>query len=224
MVPSPRPGVRGRALVVVLCFVVFVASRPSFAQTGDDWRISNIGAPVLAGSASIQCQSAAACAMNVTAAGADIGGISDQFTFAYFTFTGDGAFVARVDSLVNTDDAAAAGLMVRESLRAGSKHALALVSAVKTPVFQRRLATDGITLNTGGLQAPSRVWLKLERVGAIFSAYQSADGTTWTRYANDTIDMPATVLVGLAVTSHNPALRTTARFSRIGVTPLLPNE
>ena len=60
----------------------------------------------------------------LTASGADIWGTADQFHFAYKTLTGAGSIVARVQSVQNTNGWAKAGVMIRETLDAGSKHAL----------------------------------------------------------------------------------------------------
>ena len=63
------------------------------------------------------------------------------------------------------------------------------------------------------------------REGNLFSAYQSQDGSQWTLVGSDTVSMPATVYVGLAVTSHNPAATATATFSNVAVsTPTSANK
>src|SRR5205085_6396169 len=62
----------------------------------------------------------------------------------------------------------------------------------------------------------------LERVGSRFTAYQSSDRTSWTPFAGTTVSMRATVFAGLAVTSRDPAVRTTAEFSGIALTSSLP--
>src|SRR5262249_44574214 len=53
-------------------------------------------------------------------AGADIGGTSDAFRFAYQTLTGDGAILARVASQDNTNSSAKAGVMIRGGLAANA--------------------------------------------------------------------------------------------------------
>jgi hypothetical protein len=45
--------------------------------------------------------------------------------------------------------------------------------------------------------------VKLERIGNVFNAYQSADGMTWTLVGSETIPMATAVYVGLAVVSHS---------------------
>ena len=55
--------------------------------------------------------------------------------------TGDGYIVARVRSLQNTSASAKAGVMIRETLAAGSANAFMLVTPSNGTAFQRRLAT-----------------------------------------------------------------------------------
>ena len=55
--------------------------------------------------------------------GTDIWNTSDEFRFAYKQLKGNGSIVARVDSVANTDTWAKAGVMIRETLDAGSTHA-----------------------------------------------------------------------------------------------------
>jgi len=56
----------------------------------------------------------------MTAAGADIWGTADQFHYAYRYLSGGGSIIARVESVEQTDSWAKAGLMIRETLDAGS--------------------------------------------------------------------------------------------------------
>ncbi|MEJ2705668.1 MAG: hypothetical protein P8Z79_24795, partial [Sedimentisphaerales bacterium] len=110
--------------------------------------------------------------------GADIWGTADQFHYAFKTLSGAGSIVARVVSIQNTSGWAKAGVMIRETLDAGSKHAFACVTPANGVAFQGRLDTDGASFNTNqtGLTAP--YWVKLERdVAGNFTVSHSADGT-----------------------------------------------
>jgi hypothetical protein len=159
--------------------------------------------------------------------GADIFGTADQFRFGFKRLTGNGTIVARVDSIVNTDPWAKAGVMIRESLAAGSRYAIILASPGNGVRFQARAATDiGATSDTAvvtaeqtALQTP--VWVKVERLGTAFNGYYSTDGVKWTAMSwnSQTINMVASpVYIGLAVTSHNAAALTTAEFSGVATT------
>jgi hypothetical protein len=87
-----------------------------------------------------------------------------------------------------------------------------LVTPGKGTNFQRRLATGGTTANTVGTLNKAPFWVKLERIGDTFNAYQSVDGTTWTLVGSDTIVMGPTVYIGLGAVSHNVMATTSAAF------------
>jgi phosphatidylserine/phosphatidylglycerophosphate/cardiolipin synthase-like enzyme/regulation of enolase protein 1 (concanavalin A-like superfamily) len=174
------------------------------------WLERDIGSVAIAGSAQF-----ANGTFTVKASGADIWGTADAFHYVYQTWTGDGSIIARVGSVSNTNAWAKAGVMFRETTGAGSRHALMLLSAANGVSFLRRGATGGTSVSTtvAGVTAPR--WVRLDRSGDTFTAYHSSDGTTWTLVGTDTITMPQSLLVGLAVTSHNNAALTTATFTTV---------
>jgi hypothetical protein len=62
-------------------------------------------------------------------------------------------------------------------------------------------------------------WVKVERKGNNFTGSISPDGKTWTQLGTaQTIVMTNPVLIGLAVTSHDAALTTTAEISNVSTT------
>ena len=160
----------------------------------------------------------------MTGAGAGVGSTADEFHFAYKTLAGLGSIsiVARVDSITGKDPGAMAGVMIRESLDADSKHAFACITSGNSVAFQGRTAVGGDTFSTNqtGLAAP--YWVKLERdAGGNFTAYHSANGTTWQPVENTiptNVPMTSAVHVGLAVTSHNTAETCEAKFSNVTIT------
>ena len=188
----------------------------SLARSGglpSGWSQSDIGSVPLAGSGS-----ATAGTFSATGSGADIWGTADAFHYVYGTLSGDGSIVARVASVqAGVSSWVKAGVMIRETLDAGSAHALMLVSAGKGVAFQRRETTDGGSVSTSGSLSAAPRWVKLTRSGSIFSAYESPDGTTWTLVGTDSIPMATTVYVGLAVTSHSTAASATATFDNVSI-------
>jgi regulation of enolase protein 1 (concanavalin A-like superfamily) len=176
------------------------------------WSDLDIGAVTGAGSASYSAPT-----FTVTGQGTDIWNNADAFHYAYRTLSGDGTIVARVATVQYTDRWSKAGVMIRETLDAGSTHAFMLVSAGKGVAFQRRETTNGISVSTAGSLSAPPCWVKLTRAGNTFNAYESADGTTWTLVGTDTIPMAATVFVGLAVTSHSTAASATATFDGVTI-------
>ncbi len=151
----------------------------------------------------------------MTAGGIDIWGTSDQFHFVYQPLQGDVEVIARVASLQQADVWSKAGVMIRESLTAGSRHAFMMVSGSQGWGFQRRIATDDSSYHQAGPSGTAPGWVRLVREGNLFSAYRSTDGTSWSLVGSDTISMASTVYVGVALTSHNTAARATATFTNV---------
>ena len=153
----------------------------------------------------------------VTGSGADVWGTADQFNYAYRAWTGDGTLIARVASEQNVSTWVKAGVMIRATPAADSAHAFMLVSPAKGTAFQRRGVAGGASVSTAGPVATAPRWVKLTRIGDTVTAYDSADGLTWTLVGSDTIPMGASVLVGLAVTSHNSGASATATFDNVSI-------
>ena len=157
----------------------------------------------------------------ITATGADIWNDSDEFHFAFKTLAGVGSIEAQVLSIDNTDPWAKAGVMIRETLDSSSAHAMMVVTPASGISFQRRPNTGGDSFSnddTGGITTP--YWVKLERdLAGNFSAYSSADGSTWQKLgAAEPIQMAANVYIGLVLTAHNTSATCEAVFSNVTIT------
>jgi fibronectin type 3 domain-containing protein/regulation of enolase protein 1 (concanavalin A-like superfamily) len=178
------------------------------------WSTADIGTVNLVGASFYDSPVA-----TVVGAGADIWGSADAFRFTYLPASGDCDITARVTAIDNTDVWAKAGVMIRETLSAGSTHAMAVVSSGSGIAFQRRGSTNGTsaTTTTTGLTAP--YWVRVTRVGNVFTAYRSLDGTTWTTLGTQTITMAANVYIGLAVTSHTTATPCSATLDNLIANP-----
>ncbi len=178
---------------------------------------ADVGSPTLAGSESFNSTTNT---YTVVGSGADIFSTSDQFNFAYTNFTGDGQIVARVVSMQNTNTRAKAGVMFRDSLAANSRFVDIVLAPDKTSNIQVRSTTGG---NTGGQSVSNTAapyWVKLVRSGNLFTAYNSPDGVTWTQVGTTaTVALNSSLLVGLAVTSHDNTKLNTAVFDNVSVTP-----
>src|SRR5262249_39690865 len=149
--------------------------------------------------------------------GGERGGTADGFQFVYQPLNGNGQIVARVTAAQNTDPWAKAGVMIRETLAAGSKHALMALTPGNGLAFQRRVATDGVSTHTAGGASGAPVWVGLARNGDTITASISTNGATWTQIGSDTVVMGAQVLVGLAVTSHAAGVLNTSTFDNVSV-------
>jgi alpha-tubulin suppressor-like RCC1 family protein/regulation of enolase protein 1 (concanavalin A-like superfamily) len=182
---------------------VLCTSNFSNVEVIQPWLNQDLGTVGSAGSLDYQANTGT---YPVKGAGADIGGTTDSFQYAYQTLNGDGQIVARVASEQNTNALAKAGVMIRSALTATSAHASLLITPSSGLLFETRTATSGATTTTtiAGKTAP--LWLKLLRVGNIFTASQSADGVNWTLVGSQSITMSTSVFIGLAVSSHTTGL------------------
>lgn len=168
----------------------------------------------------------------VRASGSDIWGAQDQFRFVHGALNGDGEITARVASLSASQDWAKAGVMIRETPTAGSRYAFALVSNGRGVDFQYRSSTGGSAAQSGTNDGVTRAphWVRLRRVGNVFTAFASADGQSWRQQGSSvTIAMGANVYAGLAVTAHDNGSSATAAFSNasiagVGSTPVPTNR
>lgn len=158
---------------------------------------------------------------SVTGCGKDIWGTSDAFRFVSISHSGDLSVVVRVLSQTDTDEWAKAGLMIRSSTAPDAAFAEMVLTPRHGVSFQRR-TRDGEDMNYATTSAPASppVWLKLVRRGKQFSGFYSVDGVTWSQVgAEESIAMPDTALVGLAVTSKNTTAASTARFDNAVISP-----
>ena len=149
----------------------------TFFPTGfDSWTSADIGSVGTAGSATYGSGS-----YTVSGSGADIWNSADAFQFVEQPLVGDGAIIARVTSVSNTNGWAKAGVMIRDSFAPGAPYFAACHDAEfrsHDPVADgqrrqlaqlRRLLGDHAELGQGRARRQ-----RLHR------AYQSQDGVNWT--------------------------------------------
>ena len=179
------------------------------------WTDGDIGATGVAGSATF-----ANGAFTVAGAGSEIFDTADAFHFVYQPLSGDGTIVARVVSLQGGVGYVSAGVMIRNTLDAGSVNAkTADWRSYGGIYFDVRTAAGGSTTEPGYASATLPYWVKVSRSGNTFSSYVSPDGVTWTQLGtSQTITMGQSVDVGLAVTSGSTTALATATFDNVSST------
>ena len=212
---------RARTSALVVVFVAVLSSAAASQALPPAWNTTDVGAAVVPGSASF-----ADGVFSVSAAPLNLPGTGDQFTFVYVALTGDTVFTARVMNLAAAGAGAAAGLMIRESLAAGSKQASLLLSDAGMVALKSRSTADGSLAVVSQSAAAAPIWLRLERTAATVAASRSADGIAWTSVGSTTVPMTATVDVGLAVAGGNIVFSplgggtsTTAKFDEVNLSP-----
>jgi regulation of enolase protein 1 (concanavalin A-like superfamily) len=187
----------------------------------------DIGNPGLAGSTQIKADK-----VIITAGGADIWGVRDEFRFVYLKHSGDFDFAAQIENLTDPHLYTKAGLMAREDLSDKSRHIYFQVFPDNRArnhnnggyEFQYRTETGGEMKAIyppsaeGVPEFPVRypdTWIRLKRDGNSFTGFYSNDGKSWKPFTTFTMDISGKLYLGLAVTSHNPKSSATATFSNI---------
>jgi RHS repeat-associated protein len=175
------------------------------------WMDADVGAVGIAGSSSY-----ANGAFTVSGGGIQLYGTADAFHFVYQTLSGDGSIVARVSIPAGTQTQA--GVMIRQSLDAGSPNGASVASGSSVQ-FDVRTVEDGSISYSGGVYSlPSPSWVELARSGSTFTSYASSDGVNWTTIGSQTINMPPDVFVGLVVDGgiSSPSMGT-ATFDSVSI-------
>jgi phosphatidylserine/phosphatidylglycerophosphate/cardiolipin synthase-like enzyme len=176
-----------------------------------DWTTSDIGPVAVNGSASESSGT-----FTVQGSGADIWNTADAFRYAYKQLTGDSTIVARVASVQNVNVWTKAGVMVRQTLDAGSPHASMFVTPARGLAFQRRTTAGATSLNTSAAGA-APAWVKVSLSGQTVTASVSTDGVSWTQVGQETIAFSGPIFVGLAVTSHDNTRLASATFDNVTI-------
>lgn len=187
------------------------------------WTTQDIGDVNIAGSA---CYNSGV--FELKASGDDIWNTADAFHFAYKTMVGDGQITARVYSMDQTNPWNKCGIMFRESLTPGSRHAFLALTSGNGAAFQYRSITDGASnnVNTSSVIA-APYWIRLSKTGSVYTAAYSGDGNSWTQFGNPVntgFGDGIPVYVGLALTSHDNTVLSTATVDNYQISGVLDIE
>lgn len=183
-----------------------------------------VGTTTAAGSATVN----ASGEYTIRGAGTGISssGTSDGFFFAPVQMTGDFDVSCRATGITNPGGSTSCryGIMARDALTANSPYAFTLMKSDRTIAYQARLTAGAAPYsNAGGTVYDFPRYLRLKRVGNVFSSWHSADGVAWTQRGTDqTVTMSTTCWLGLAITSAVQATASTATFDTLaGFTPVV---
>ncbi len=178
------------------------------------WNLDRVGNGNIAGAATYSSSV-------FTVAGA--GGMAtteDSGSLGWQTLSGAGTITARLSILSNTGTSARIGVMIRESLAANSRQLFIGVDGTGKYQWIRRLTTAGSTSKTNkAAVASAAIWVRLVRASNSVTAYQSTDGTTWTKIGSSTVTLPSNCYVGLWVSSGDNGLLNSSKFTNVVVTP-----
>lgn len=179
----------------------------------EGWEACDIGSVGVAGSSYF-----ASGTFTLKASGSDIYSNADSFGYTFTTLSGDGSITARVTSMDNTNEWAKCGVMFRETLDAGSKHASMVITPGRMLSFQRRTTTNGNAqsgVNAAYTNYP--IWIRMARDGDTLTGSYSVDGSAWTQLYSTNLPMASNAHVGLALCSHNNTQLNTAIIDNVTI-------
>jgi outer membrane protein assembly factor BamB len=166
--------------------------------------------------------------LTVTASGAAIHGTSDQFRLISAPVSGDSQSSVEITAQSTQNAQPQAGLMMRQSNDPASPFYAVIAypndltegNPLADLVFWYRTAWGSASIELTKLYPATKpIWVMIQRVGNLFSAGVSQDGVHYTLIPGSTADvnMPATLLGGLAVDSGASTNSGTASFANISV-------
>jgi hypothetical protein len=195
---------------------IAISGRFAITAAPPGWTSTDIGNVGAAGTTSFSRGT-----WTIEGSGADIWDRADEFRFLSRQVTGTFTVTARVASIENLNRWVKAGIMVRESLAAGSRHAslLATPTTERGIAFQRRTTTGGLSTHTAGPLVAPPAWLRIGRIGDTISAYyRSSISAPWVLVGRETLaGLPDSIYVGLAVSSHVDGQLATATFDNVAI-------
>lgn len=220
-------------LSILITTSIFAQDNPATSSskgmpvTLSSFNHSDIGNPSIAGTVKIQNEG-----IDITAGGADVWGIKDKFNYVYVQRTGDFDMATRLESFNGAHLYSKAGIMAREDLTADCRHIYFQVFPDNNPrnnnnggyEFQYRAAM-GAEMKAVYPKSASgmpefpviypNTWVRLQRVNNDFTGYYSTDGSVWKPFTTFTLELPAKLYLGFAVTSHNTGQSASAKFRNI---------
>lgn len=205
----------------LLALLLFAVTSQVFAQ----WSYEDIGSPAMAGNT---MANGTFTSFTQEGGGGSVGGTSDQGHFAHRQQTGNFEFTAKLGSLENTSSNARAGIMVRQDpglsdIAADGPFVLVSVAAGGGARFSYRTTAAETATNVDVPAITAPVWLRLSKAGGNFTGYYSSDGNVWTQIAQQSVPGIGSVsVVGLAVSSANPAQLCSAEFTNVTVASHVP--
>lgn len=153
--------------------------------------------------------------LTMWSSGSQIWDTSDSFRYIYQPVSGDFDVQLRVVSAPTESGQtyAKSGLMVRGSTAANSQHVSVNATYGAGLQFSYRAVDGGTTSTYADYKSRNYPeWVRLVRIGNVFTAYYSDNGSSWTMRNSVTVAMPADVLVGMSAASYSSSTLASAEF------------
>jgi glucose/arabinose dehydrogenase/mono/diheme cytochrome c family protein len=174
------------------------------------WTPRNLGPAVHEGASSLEDNR-----WNIGGVGAGFTPAGDAYHQLTRAFTGSVRFSARLRATSGTHPDAFAGLILRGGSGSAAPFAAVGVNGAGVLTTAARPATNGaLSAATQGTSVPEP-WLALAREGETVTAWQSADGITWSAVATNTLPDAAPGEIGFAAASGTPGDWNVAEFEQL---------
>jgi RHS repeat-associated protein len=182
---------------------------------------SDIGAPALAGSSVVAGTVPGTGMVTIQGGGAatDLWAPSDELQYYSRPLESDATLTVRLDSQTQPDQWSKTGLMLRSSQAADAAFVAVLVSWNGISI-QYRPSVGAAVAWPGAMAVPAKhapVWLRAQSLATTVHLSMSDDGVTWTELAALPFQRVAGARIGLSVTSHTAAQRSTAVYSHVAL-------
>lgn len=188
------------------------------------WQCEDIGHPTLKGTQSQDHET-----WMVQGSGWDIWAElwvqADQFRYVWQSIPENVRVSARVTSQSSTNPLAKSGLMIRKSFDPVSPYYAVYVTPGTGVRVQYRPGYGQESQDLVSVFQRAPIYIQVLRTGTTYSAYISQDGNNWELIPKSSIalnDLNGTLMVGLAVTSHDEETMNTASFDHVSVEPIAP--
>jgi hypothetical protein len=193
-------------------------------QCPQDWQCEDIGHPNLKGT---QFQNNET--WTVQGSGWDIWAEpwvkADQFRYIWQSRPENFKVTTRVISQTSTNISAKSGWMIRKSFDPVSPYYAVYATPGAGVRVQYRPGYGQESQDLATILKKAPIYVQVVRIDTTYSAYFSQDGKNWKLIPKSTIrleDLNGTLMVGIAVTSHNEAETNTAAFDHLSIESVTP--
>ncbi len=160
-----------------------VSARPAeFAQLPTDWIETNIASQENA--VTSRYSPAANGTISISGFGDNVGNTADSVRFVYQKVSGDFTITAR---LIDRGTSFKTGIMMRDSADAGCPAVVITLGELggrQARFGARSEPNQKMKIESGNDYTSPPAWMRIQRVGDLFTGYQSLDGITWHAIGN----------------------------------------
>ena len=166
--------------------------------------------------------------ITINASGNDFANTGDEGHFVYQQIHSDKEIIAKVEMCDPADYWSKAALMIRENLSSNSPMAYIALSRLdvnntnSAQFVWRSVTGAGVGFTTKDKYKMFPSYIKLTRMGNIFSGFWSPDGETWTFVGSTEFPMNKICYIGLGFSAHNSSRFSGAVFSNVKVQDIDP--